>query len=887
MRRVGLVGGVLVLVAGFAAAWVMLRPPEAQRPSHGELPKVAAAQDTPDALFMPQEAPAPLVAGHETINQQEPEAQDPREPRDPGVDATRADPADRQEPGAATDAEPKPEAAAAKPKPDAAPAQAEPIKFIRGHDRPRGQNLGNTRPGARRLAAAKGVQPPDKLTDELRQDRRGLYAQYYHLASGIMLNLDTSKPAYSRIDRQVHFPDTESFSGLPVDTERFAAIWEGFLVIDTPGEYWLFWGASKGGRVELAGETVLLQDGMVRYVEVSTVLTLEAGAYPLRIEFAQFENSAADWRKAAASFMWVPDGERKPVPVPPEMLLVPQWMWTDLAPIITSLSRTEGEIGDEITIHGKNLGKPFDNGDGSVDLYPKVSFAGQPAKVLSSSDNALHVRVPIGAQTGDVIVWGKRGSSAREFPSLTTGWQSRDIPSNSLSFEVTTQFGLLASWHNLYHEVAPHFVEPDTREPDLERVENPPSFGIGMPQPIDQGTRFVRWEGALGLPDSKYIEIEFKAGGFPLRVTLDGDSRDSAQTQQFGYQFETGNRYLPLVIEAACGESHSAMQITIIMRHQIAEVMIEGNTTPVLWKQSLPTWYLFPPFQPAGPPAIKNVAPVWADGETPPVMAYDADASRPAIRVGQEFTFTLLDYGQTMGVPGERTDIAIAIDGVAIPYTVEESSEVQNSRIQTCRAVMPDGVGEGRMVATQALVNSEPVMLDIANRGLIAYLYDMPQASGLTEIPDLGPLYCFRVRKDRTINFETAADFDLPFPAETFVIEWYGGLIITEEADYIFTGRTDDGMRLWLNDQLIIDANRPQAPRENASEPIRLLPGVYRFRMQYFENNQHEVCVLQWGATRDDTEVIPPQVIPARAFSLDVHPALPNKTSSGKRADGS
>src|SRR5690606_17193017 len=144
--------------------------------------------------------------------------------------------------------------------------------------------------------------------------------------------------------------------------------------------YWLFWGADNGGRVELDGETVLLQDGMERYVEVSTLLTLEAGLHPLRIEFAQQHNSVADWAKCAANFMYVPEGQTKPVPVPPEMLMVPEWMWSDNAPIITSLSKYEGEIGDEVTIHGQWLEEEEE--DTEYGFQTTVRFSGQQAAIL-------------------------------------------------------------------------------------------------------------------------------------------------------------------------------------------------------------------------------------------------------------------------------------------------------------------------------------------------------------------------------------------------------------------------------------------------------------------------------------------------------------------------
>ena len=58
--------------------------------------------------------------------------------------------------------------------------------------------------------------------------------------------------------------------------------------------------------------------------------------------------------------------------------------------------------------------------------------------------------------------------------------------------------------------------------------------------------------------------------------------------------------------------------------------------------------------------------------------------------------------------------------------------------------------------------------------------------------------------------------------------------------------------------------------------------------MQFFENNQHEVCTLSWQA--DDlieNEIIPKQIVPRNTFTWEVHDQLPNKVATGKRADGS
>ncbi|MCC7509992.1 MAG: IPT/TIG domain-containing protein [Planctomycetes bacterium] len=873
---------VVLLMASLALAWYALAPAE---PALQGNPTGACAR-APDDLAPDQ---SPDHEAHEHASSRT-HADDPAgQVKPPPVkDSSPPDPdgqrgqtgdviRDAQSPPTPQDRQEKPDTQPQETSAETAPETPQ-RPFIRGHERPAGQNLGNTRPPARRMVKAAGVKAPAEVTDQLKQDRRGLYAQYFDLPQGKLPESMPETPSYTRIDRQLSFPDAESFAGVPVG-ESFAAVWTGFLVIEQAADYWLFWGADNGGRVELAGQTVLLQDGMVRYVEVSTVLTLQPGAYPLRIEFAQYNNGVQDWRKAAANFMWVPQGESKPVPVPPEMLLLPEKFWSDHAPIITSLSKNAGEIGDEITIYGKNFRDQWPNGESRYTEGRVVTFAGQLAPIISESDTEIRVKVPIGARTGDIIVrydiWGYDISGF----DLTGG-----IPSNSMPFKVTTQFGLLAEWYDQSELQSAAYIDASSAVPDVARHESPPSFTSGLvdQQPHGFSRCCCRWIGQIGLPASEWLAVTFSTGQ-PLRVTLNGEQRSSDETQQFHWEFDSGDRYLPLVIEML-GEADQPPELSITLRVKAGTINVEGNETPVIVKRTLPANLLFPPQQPKTPPIVWAVANATPDPWKP--AAVMPPPSRPSVAVGETMNVTVrLSASQLL------SPVTFALDGQSMPAEFLESKDVVGGWHVTCAMTVPPGVGDGRLTATQGASTSEPFLIDIANRGLIGFYYDFPQPGGLSAVPDLAALDCFALRKDRRVNFESPADFDLPFPAETFVVEWYGGLIIETAGDYTFTGRTDDGMRLWIDGNLVIDANKPQAPAENCSAAIHLLPGVYPFRMQYFENNQHEVCVLQWrataGAGENLAEFIPRQVIPARAFTLETHPPLPPKQATGRRTDGS
>ncbi|MCA8945695.1 MAG: IPT/TIG domain-containing protein, partial [Planctomycetes bacterium] len=595
-------------------------------------------------------------------------------------------------------------------------------------------------------------------------------------------------------------------------------------------------------------------------------------------------------------------GQSKPIAVPPEMLMVPEWMWSDNAPIITSLSKTEGEIGDEIVIRGQGFqGLTFDDGTGDVDTPPQVKFTNQSAEILSSTATELKVRVPIGARAGTLIVYAPSTQPGFRLPGELI-W----IPSNSVRFKVTTQFGMIAKWHDLPGWSKYDFVQGDLHKPDVVRLENNFMFDTRgeLDLPFRDDPLACRWDGKLGvpgdfLPDDKSSLIEFQTHG-RIRVTLGDVTKETGHELTDGDQLQTlrfevnggAERYLLLSIDFTDESQAASLRIVELQwvghewpndNEKGAEVYEEIRLLPYHW--------FFPPTVPPKPPEILNAKPIVEEGEQPVALPYDALVGVPSIRVGQEFSFELKDYG-----PADLwlSKPVVTIDGVLLPYSVtEENWEIAGeaaSRKMVCTATMPPGVGAGRMVAQISVVTGDPYFIDVGNRGLVGYLYDVPEGSGLSKLPDLAPLTCFKVRKDRQINFESVADFDLPFPAETFVIEWLGGLIIEEEGDYEFICRSDDGMKLWLDDNVVIDADHPQAPAENTAT-VHLVPGVYRFRMQFFENNQHEVCVLEWHATRGEgealEELIPRQVIPARAYSLDVHPAFPAKTSTGKRTDGS
>ena len=785
------------------------------------------------------------------------------------------------------------------------------------------QNSGNRRPRSHKISKGAGVKKLKVVSAKLKQDRRGLLAKYYRfhtdpirvLANQEETELDERTPEILRIDRQVSFPNKEAWDDLPFDKSNFMAVWTGFLVIKKAADYWLFLGCDLHGRVELDGQTILLNQ--VRdYSEVTTVVKLKPGLHPLRIEYVESENGSVVEELGSCNFMWVPEGKSKPEPVPAKMLLLPEELWSPDAPTITRLSKNSAGIGHEITIYGQGLAETKEQKDdkyASVDI--EVTFAGQVAKVISATPNKVVVRVPIGAKTGRLqitktlfrhIYTQMPSPPALEGKPTFNPYPQRlpqgSIPSNSIDFTITNQFGLIANWHNLEGWSHFDFIEPGVREPEVTQLENPPTFESREDLNLEfkQNPMACTWTGKIGFPanwiaEGKYSKVRFEAHG-SIRVRFGGiektaQASDSGEPVYVDFDVESDAGYISLLIDFTNSGGPASMEVYYLenIGHEFPDGD-DGIKGVVVWETTekvLPHWF-FPPVVPDTLPTISNIHAVIDENEEPLELPYAQDESVTSIREGQECKM----FVRVNSIYYSKTDMksaVITIDSKRVEYEfVGERRSSPGRKTYQYNFTMPTGLGEGRVHIRANVLTSPPFVVDIQNKGLIAYYYDLPNAGGYKSMPDLESLACFAIRKDSWINFENVNDFNLPFLAETFAIQWLGAIIIEEEGFYTFTTRSDDGSKVWLDGNVVVDANNLQYQRERSGKPVFLAAGTYTFKMEFFENNGLETCELMWQAKdNQDNIIIEKQTVPKRAFTWDEHPALPNKQATGKRTDGS
>jgi len=147
--------------------------------------------------------------------------------------------------------------------------------------------------------------------------------------------------------------------------------------------------------------------------------------------------------------------------------------------------------------------------------------------------------------------------------------------------------------------------------------------------------------------------------------------------------------------------------------------------------------------------------------------------------------------------------------------------------------------------------------------GLIGEYYDNPDFTGLVG-----------TRTDATVNFAWGAGAPLPAMGnDTFSVRWIGQIIPVVTGVHTLTSLSDDGIRVWVNGQLLIDNWTDHAPTEN-SGTISLEAGRrYDIRIEYYENALGATLSLFWAAPGLSRQIIPAERlfarVPIESFAYD------------------
>ncbi|MBN1415219.1 MAG: glycoside hydrolase family 3 C-terminal domain-containing protein [Bacteroidales bacterium] len=148
------------------------------------------------------------------------------------------------------------------------------------------------------------------------------------------------------------------------------------------------------------------------------------------------------------------------------------------------------------------------------------------------------------------------------------------------------------------------------------------------------------------------------------------------------------------------------------------------------------------------------------------------------------------------------------------------------------------------------LADDFPVLLEVPEdalssgdeKGLKAEYFDNMELKGTP----------FLTRTDKNIHFDFISNAPLPGKSTRFSVRWSGNLSVPETGTYFLGFRGDDGYRVFLDNRLLFESWKDQAPTTTKVK-VELVKGTkYRLNIEYYQNLGGAVAKFQWSKEDKD-----------------------------------
>ena len=265
------------------------------------------------------------------------------------------------------------------------------------------------------------------------------------------------------------------------------------------------------------------------------------------------------------------------------------------------------------------------------------------------------------------------------------------------------------------------------------------------------------------------------------------------------------------------------------------------------WKDKLNT------ATPAAPPSGGGAAAPVISGFTPTAASAGTLVEIFGENFGDDIGKVSVDVGGVAWTPmelfGDRV-VATVPDG-AVDGQVKVTVDGKSSTSEGTFSVLED---DGGLTAPAPTLN-----------GLVGEVF-VPggQFDTLPDFSTLGdPTAVIAVEK---LDIPTR-DFKEGFPGvngdvvEWFAIRFTGSLNIVDEGEYNLCLNSDDGSRLLLEDQLVVDNDGTHSTREKC-ELVFLPPGEYKLQIDYFQGPRHQIALqFSWAKDGGDKQIVPSEAL--------------------------
>lgn len=191
-------------------------------------------------------------------------------------------------------------------------------------------------------------------------------------------------------------------------------------------------------------------------------------------------------------------------------------------------------------------------------------------------------------------------------------------------------------------------------------------------------------------------------------------------------------------------------------------------------------------------------------------------------------------------------------------YKVIDGRLLKNNNPMTAENVVVSNMAIKRFVESKTVVNPA------TGRGLVGNYYTGENFSELK-----------KTQTDFEINFDWGfASPTMGLPNDFFSVRWTGSIEAPRSGNYTFYVQSDDGVRLWINNNLIIDRWREQPITETRGS-ISLESGkLSEIRIEYFEKRAQAAIKLFWSGPSISKSIVPSSYLytnsPTTSISFDL-----------------
>jgi hypothetical protein len=155
----------------------------------------------------------------------------------------------------------------------------------------------------------------------------------------------------------------------------------------------------------------------------------------------------------------------------------------------------------------------------------------------------------------------------------------------------------------------------------------------------------------------------------------------------------------------------------------------------------------------------------------------------------------------------------------------------------------------GSLISSNAILH----VVDVVNQfigsgsGLLGEYYNNPSYAGTTPSAPFSPQPATVTRVDSTIDFNWGTGSPDPLvTTDYFAVRWTGKIQGEWNQNYTFYTTSDDGVRLWINHQLVINSWTAQAPTEHSGNAALTTNAMQDIVLEYYEKAGGAVSSLSW-----------------------------------------